>query len=62
MEFTYQGDPLDHVLDMTADGADCGQLLPVTPPLIHTQLKQTDHPLNSTQVDKVCLHARICQN
>lgn len=23
---------------MTADGADCGQLLPVAPPLIHTQL------------------------
>lgn len=40
IEFTYQGDPLDHVLDMTADGADCCQLLPVTPPLVYAQLKQ----------------------
>lgn len=37
----YQGDPLDHVLDMTADSADCGQLLSITPPLIHTQLKNS---------------------
>lgn len=39
MQFTYQGDTFDHVLDMTADGADCGKLLTVTPPLVNTQLK-----------------------
>lgn len=38
---THQSDPLDHVLDVAADGADCGQLLPVTPPFIYTKLRKT---------------------
>ena len=31
-------DTLDHVLDVTAAGADRGQLLSVSPPFIHTKL------------------------
>lgn len=34
----YQSYTLDHILNMAADGSDCGQLLPVTPPFVHTQL------------------------
>ena len=42
---TYQGHSLDHVLDMAADGADCGQLLPVSPPFVHTKLYHTSKRL-----------------
>lgn len=44
MKFSHQCDSLDHVLDMAADGADCGQLLSVTPPLVHTELRETTQP------------------
>lgn len=37
---SHQSDALDHVLDVAADGADCGQLLPVSPPFIHTKLRR----------------------
>lgn len=36
----YQSYTLDHVLNMAANGSDCCQLLPVTPPFIHTQLQK----------------------
>lgn len=52
--FSHQRDSLDHVLDMAADGADCGQLLPVAPPLVHTELKETAQQLtllNRIQTD-----------
>lgn len=38
---TYQGHSLNHVLDVATDGAHCGQLLPVTPPFVHTELEHT---------------------
>lgn len=38
---SHQSDSLDHVLDVAADGANCGQLLPVTPPFVHTKLRNT---------------------
>lgn len=41
VKFSHQSDSLDHVLDMAADGADCGQLLPVAPPFIYTELRKT---------------------
>lgn len=42
----YQSDSLDHVLDMAADGANCGQLLSVAPPLIHTKLRNNRRDSN----------------
>lgn len=47
VKFSHQSDSLDHVLDMAADGADCGQLLPVAPPFIHTELRKTTKQLTS---------------
>lgn len=41
MLYSHQSDSLDHVLDMTADSADCGQLLSVAPPFIYTKLRKT---------------------
>lgn len=35
----HQSDAFDHVLNMAADSTDCGQLLPVSPPFIHTKLR-----------------------
>lgn len=45
VKFSHQSDSLDHVLDMAADGADCGQLLPVAPPFIYTELRKTTKQL-----------------
>lgn len=41
LNYSHQSDSLDHVLDMAADGADCGQFLPVAPPFIYTKLRKT---------------------
>lgn len=47
LKYSHQSDSLDHVLDMAADGADCGQFLPVTPPFIYTKLRKTAQQLTS---------------
>lgn len=57
---SHQCDSLDHVLDMAANSADCGQLLPVTPPLVHTELGETTQQyrlLNGTNKRTVFQHS-----
>lgn len=66
LKVTYQGHSLDHVLDMAANGTHRGQLLPVTPPFVHTELNTSrgivTHQHGFMELHKLLVYVREACN